>query len=287
MDLISIIVPFFNRKNNLIKCLSSIQIQTYKNLEVVIVNDGSTDNTIIESINDIFLNTDKRFRLINSNVNLGPLKARHLGYLNCKGKYIGFVDSDDFIDEDMYCILKNKIDFYDADISMCGMWNSTNENPKESIRIKYTSNKCYYNEVFIKYANWNFKTGSNCNKLYKSYLISKNKYWKTKNRLDINEDYLINFHAFKNSKSVVTCSDILYHALYNKSSYSRKISDIDLTREILFTMNEVYHHFNDKEDLIQIDKFYKILFSNSTHLKFLNLINDYKLKENIIRAINS
>ena len=54
MDLISIIVPFFNRKINLIKCLSSIQIQTYKNLEVVIVNDGSTDKTIIDSINDIY-----------------------------------------------------------------------------------------------------------------------------------------------------------------------------------------------------------------------------------------
>lgn len=115
--LISVIVPAYNIENYIENCLESIIRQTYKNLEIIVIDDGSTDNT--GKIIDNFSNFDKRIKVIHKK-NEGVSKARLLGVEESKGEYIGFVDGDDQIEKYMYEHLLNNALKYRADISHCG-----------------------------------------------------------------------------------------------------------------------------------------------------------------------
>ena len=99
MKLISVIVPAYNVENYIAKCLDSILNQTYKNLEIIVVDDGSTDNTL--SIIDSYSAKDNRIKAIHQD-NMGVAAARNAGLLAATGDYYGFVDSDDTIEPAMY-----------------------------------------------------------------------------------------------------------------------------------------------------------------------------------------
>lgn len=113
-DLLSIIVPVYNVQDYLEQCVSSICNQTYKNLEIILVNDGSTDNSA--SICEKFAEMDSRIKLI-SQENQGVVRARKKGVNLARGTYIGFVDADDYIDRDMYQQLMDCKDDFDLVIS--------------------------------------------------------------------------------------------------------------------------------------------------------------------------
>lgn len=98
-DLISVIVPVYNVEKYLHKCINSILNQTYKNLEIILIDDGSTDNS--GKICDEYALKDNRIKVIHKE-NGGLSSARNAGLDICSGDYIGFVDSDDYIAEDMY-----------------------------------------------------------------------------------------------------------------------------------------------------------------------------------------
>ena len=115
---ISIIVPVYNVENYVSKCLDSIINQSYKNLEIIIINDGSTDKS--GEICEYYSAKDDRMVLIHQK-NQGVSMARNNALDIAAGDYIGFIDSDDWIAPDMYSTLyKNAIE-YDADISMCNL----------------------------------------------------------------------------------------------------------------------------------------------------------------------
>ena len=97
-DLISVIVPAYNAEAFIERCLNSLLRQTYENLEIICINDASTDNTAqtVKKIND------PRVRLINNEQNFGISLTRNRGMEIARGKYIGFIDSDDFVDPDFY-----------------------------------------------------------------------------------------------------------------------------------------------------------------------------------------
>lgn len=117
MELISIIVPVYNVEEYLPKCLDSIINQTYKNLEIILVDDGSTDNS--GKICDEYAFKDNRIKVIHK-VNGGLSDARNAGLDICTGDYIGFVDSDDYIDKDMYALLYEFGFENNLDVAMCG-----------------------------------------------------------------------------------------------------------------------------------------------------------------------
>lgn len=96
---ISIIVPIYNSENDLDQCIESIVNQTYKNLEIILVNDGSTDNSV--NICKNWEANDSRIILIDKQ-NEGVAKTRNEGLKIATGDYIGFVDHDDFIEPEMY-----------------------------------------------------------------------------------------------------------------------------------------------------------------------------------------
>lgn len=115
-DLISIIVPVYNIEKYLNRCIKSIVKQTYNNLEIILVNDGSTDTSL--SICDEWEHKDKRIKIL-SQPNRGVSEARMNGLKSANGKYVSFIDGDDYIEEHYFEILHQNIIKYDADMVCC------------------------------------------------------------------------------------------------------------------------------------------------------------------------
>lgn len=116
--LISVIVPVYKAEKYLDKCVKSIQNQTYRNLEIILVNDGSPDRC--GEICDVLAKGDPRIRVFHKE-NGGQSSARNMGLDNMTGEYVGFVDSDDWIEPDMYQRLYSLCVMHNAQISCCGI----------------------------------------------------------------------------------------------------------------------------------------------------------------------
>jgi len=125
-DKISIIIPTYNAERTIARCVNSIQEQTYSDLEIIIVNDGSKDST--ERIVHLLKKNDERIKLITI-PNGGVSHARNVGIENATGDYITFVDSDDYIDSDMYECLLEVAKEYDVKIVHCS-YKNVSENEK-------------------------------------------------------------------------------------------------------------------------------------------------------------
>lgn len=129
MELISVIVPVYNVEDYLEKCLDSIINQTYKNLEIILIDDGSTDSS--SRICDAYAERDGRIKVIHRK-NGGPSEARNDGIAAATGDYIMFVDSDDYMDTDTAQFLIDNAKKHDADISICGFrYADTDGNTRE------------------------------------------------------------------------------------------------------------------------------------------------------------
>ena len=118
MDLISVIVPVYKVEKYLDRCVQSIVDQTYRNLEIILVDDGSPDNC--PAMCDAWAEKDKRVKVIHKE-NGGLSDARNAGMIAASAEYIGFVDSDDYISNGMYQLLYENLHTNDSDVAACGV----------------------------------------------------------------------------------------------------------------------------------------------------------------------
>lgn len=214
-SLISIIIPVFNMEDKLNKCIQSVINQTYDNLEIILVNDGSKDNSL--KICENYKNIDNRIKLISINNN-GVSNARNIGIKNATGKYIGFVDSDDYIDNDMFETLYNNIKDNNADLSIIGYQIETIDNKV----IKNTNLDKYENieimtqsQVYEKILDKNYFQGYCWNKLFKSDLL-KDIFFDA--NIYICEDLLFVCEYLKKCKTIVYNRKNSYHYVYYQNS---------------------------------------------------------------------
>lgn len=133
---VSIIMPVYNVEKYLKKCLNSLINQTLDDIEIICVNDGSTDNS--DKILQEFAQKDSRIKILTQS-NKGQSVARNLAIENANGEYLGFVDSDDWVDLDYFEKLYNIAIKYDCDIACAGFKRCGNL--KSSIRKHYTDIK--------------------------------------------------------------------------------------------------------------------------------------------------
>lgn len=223
MEKVSIIIPCYNMEKTMLRTLNSIREQEYSNLEAIIINDGSTDNT--QAIAEKYIQMDNRFKLINIQ-NKGVSNARNVGLDNCDGDYITFIDGDDnyttpYAIFTMVKAIKEK----NADICACNFnnkWlNSYYLNAEFNLNNKSDVIKFYQTDVSVVW-----------NKLYKKSCISQ----KFHTDLEQNEDVIFNIENLVNCSLVITIQDNLLNYiskkdvewvnLYNQSGAESILNDI-------------------------------------------------------------
>lgn len=215
-DLISIIVPCYKVEEYLDQCIKSIVNQSYKNLEIILVDDGSPDNCSL--ICDEWSNKDSRIKVIHKQ-NGGISSARNAGLDIVTGKYISFIDSDDFIDETFVESLYTNLIQNDADISCCGYYHYFNENLKE-IRhfknIQLLMNSC---EAIKKMNTIGYFGVGVWNKLYKIELFSYIRFPIGK----LAEDWFILYKLIHESNKIYYDSEPKYYYRQRAGSLTRNV----------------------------------------------------------------
>lgn len=243
---ISVIVPVYNVEKYLKQCLDSIVNQTYKNLEIIIVNDGTKDNSM--KIVEEYLQ-DKRIKVINKE-NGGLSSARNIGIKEATGDYISFIDSDDYISLNMYEDLVKNINGEDIIIFN---YSRLDDKTKKIVKNKYIKNnkmiildkKLNYLYSRIELVCWN--------KIYKATFIKEKKI----NFLEIvNEDVFWNIEVFYSAESVKILNQDYYYYRINRSDSITAKGKIK----------------NSKDFLLQKES-YKVIISNLNNLIENNLEN--------------
>ena len=220
MSEISIIVPVYNVEKYLENCIESILNQTFKDFELILVDDGSTDNS--GKICDIYEKKDSRIKVIHKN-NGGLSSARNAGLDIACGKYVGFIDSDDSIHPRMYEILYDLIKKYESDISCCNykkiydIFKDEYENVN-SLEVIEMSNieaikNLYDKEIGVKLV-------IACNKLYRKNLFDNIRYKVGR----VHEDEFMAHRILYNCKKITYVDNELYYYLQREGSIMSQIS---------------------------------------------------------------
>lgn len=200
-DLISIVVPIYNMEKYLVKCLDSIVGQTYENLEIILVNDGSKDSSL--TICREYAQRDKRIVVLDKE-NGGQGSARNTGMDVATGEWIGFIDSDDWIVPDMYEVLLGHCLRHNADIGVCDVFTETPVEKNEVIKVMDYSE--FYPELI-----YDSISSHPCNKLFRRSLYEQNSHgrirFSDRNSVD---DMMIMPEIFDDAHKIVITNRTLY-----------------------------------------------------------------------------
>lgn len=260
--MLSVIVAAYNVEKYIEKCINSLVNQTYKNLEILVVNDGSTDNTkeIIEKYEKKY----KNLKLLNKE-NGGLSSARNFGLKNTKKKYVTFVDGDDYLDLNTYEIVMKKIEKEQTDL---GIFNFKKIFPQKMVNSKL-SEEIYKNnflkQLFSKSAEIDIVVW---NKIFKTDIILKNKIY-FKNRAYFEDTgFIFRYLYFVKNVSLINLP--LYNYVQRENSITKKFNPI-----IISSCENTYKI---------IKEFYK---KNNEYEKYKNEIEDMYLRMKIYTLNNS
>lgn len=282
MDKISVIVPIYNCEQYLERCIESIRNQTFSNLEIILVNDGSTDASI--EICRFYEQLDSRVKVVDK-TNGGAAEARNYGLRNATGKYIGFVDSDDYIDAEMYEVLYNNIMENHSVIASGIEVNLYDENlecaEKESLFIEKTIQK----EQLVKgllYHNQKFLEGV-CNKLFHKSLFENNEF-----PIGLtNEDVLVVSNIYMRIKEMHISSRAKYYYCHRDNSvttskFSEKTYDrVEISKRVNKNFENLEYKFiksgqKFNELYAQRGVVYKMYISGITDQRYKSELKKYR-----------
>lgn len=260
-DLISIIVPIYHVEAYLEQCIWSIRNQTYKNLEIILVDDGSDDRC--PQICDSHAQDDKRIKVIHKE-NGGLDSARKAGMLAATGKYVGYVDSDDWIEPDMYERLLTYMQKYEVEVVESGVIDAYAD--KERRRTPYIEEGCYKDEDFIRavepkilYAGvfWSFGISPYLwSKLFLKDRIEKYQMIEDLTNI-IHNDTMVSLPCIAESKKVYITHDCYYHYRVRSNSLKRKCKT-DEAENLLKCYSEIFSRFTGT----------KLCTKNDTQIKY-------------------
>lgn len=222
--LLSIIVPVYNIKDCLERCVESIRNQTWRNLEILLVDDGSTDGT--GALCDALGERDGRIRVFHKE-NGGSSSARNLGIREAKGAWLGFVDSDDWIDADMYERLLETALAFGADIAQASRDEIDAQGkrrpdvctpPKETC---FCASRDFMRELLLHRGDCSF-----CTKLVKRELFETRRFPEGK----LNEDFYLLVDLLSCIDGICILPDQMYHVFYRIGSNTRRKDKNDFSR---------------------------------------------------------
>ena len=309
-DLITIIIPIYNNQESIGRCLDSIINQTYNNLEIILINDGSTDDSL--SICNKYSQIDDRIIIINNKSNMGVSYSRNMGLKKANGKFIGFVDADDYIERNMYEVMYYNCVKFGADCCQCGAYLDDN-----SYRSSCTDNlhmidnrdilfNMIYN-CFISYVVWDkLFTRESLNSIIFDEGIYKHE----------DAKFVVTF--FENCNNVVFIKDVLYHykddyghSLCKHKNLSDNLELIKINQEIDNKINNILWDYKDefynnkyyidikyilnqiiengfkdkKEDILSFIQFVKNFFKEHNHIDDDKIIEINSLVMQIEKSI--
>jgi glycosyltransferase involved in cell wall biosynthesis len=216
---ITVIVPAYNVAPFIEHTLNTVLNQMCVSLELVVVDDCSSDSTS-ELIQKVALN-DRRVKVIEHNVNKGLHAARISGAKEALGAYIGFVDGDDWVDPEMYGKMLSVARESNADIVICGAGSVTPSGEDMGDKVRFRSRVRYDNIAALrKFCHLGLGTGVLWNKIYRSEIIRSNLIIDLPRDVDSGADYIVNFGAFADSRSVVAIPEVLYSYVQRMDSMS-------------------------------------------------------------------
>lgn len=272
--LVSIIIPIYNVEEYLDKCIISVLSQSYRNIEILLINDGSTDNSKL--ICEKYKKKDRRISIINT-VNRGVSHARNIGIKCSKGKYLLFIDSDDdieitYVEKLLISILESN-----SDLSFCYSKFIYSEKEKvdlfglENIKVLTKNIKNDFALLeFVFYRIWGI--------LYKADIIKNNNIF-FKEFLLIAEDHIFNYEYLKYSKVYNFVDEYLYNYYIRKKISLSKYKNCKTFEDELYNLKqkkEFLLKFLDDKVLIKesIDRYVSMLMRKYSDINGLN-INDF------------
>ena len=289
--MISVIIPIYNAEKFLRECLDSIVRQTYSDLEIILVNDGSTDSSL--DICREYAAKDGRI-LVVSQENKGQMAAWITGVGLSKGQYIGFVDSDDYIEDEMYEKMLAQTEKYDTDIVMCGRRTFDTK----SAVIGDLGMKEYYSEEEISEIHaLVFPSLHNCisqarwDKLFKRELLIPNMERYCRRTVRTMEDRFIVSSCLLHARTFSVVNEPLYNWRVTKNSSSKKARrELSEIVELLYTTQEqmlrdlgLLEKYRKRLELTRLDYMRMIIIRNLSRKNDLTLLEKKQMAEEILR----
>lgn len=277
---VSIIIPYHNVEAYISQCLESVVNQTLTDIEIIMINDASTDNS--KKIVEDFAQNDNRIIMLETKELSGQANARNIGLKIAQGEYIGFVDSDDWIDTSMFEKLYNKAKFQDSDITMCCVKLYDDETSE------FSENDYYSLKSLEKYSNDSFSPEDTkhdllninvviWNKIYKRYFLESTKekladgfiyedlpfffgtYLKA-NKINIVWEYLYFYRQNRKYSTMQNIDKKVYDRIPMVSLAYEKLKQANFYKEIeidvlSWIIDDIFHRFTLLEE-----KYYKEYF---------------------------
>lgn len=255
---VSVIVPVYNVEIYLKKCINSILNQTFRNLEIILVDDGSTDDSGI--ICDEYALIDERLKVIHKE-NGGLSSARNIGIDNATGDYLAFIDSDDWIEPNMLEVLLERIKQDNSDISICEYLEVYNEEEKIT-NTTMIENKIFTNYKALKniYDNkLNITMTVTWNKLYKKELFKNITFPNGK----IHEDEFTTYKLLYAAEKVSYINKKMYYYRQRENSIMKS----KFSKKRLDTLDAIEERVDFMKDIVKDDELY-----NMTIVFYYNVI---------------
>jgi len=235
---VTVILPIYNVEQYLPKCLASVVQQTLKDIEIICVNDGSTDNCL--KILEDFKSKDNRIKIINKQ-NAGLGNARNTGLEVAEGEYISFIDSDDYIDENFLELLYMEAKENDADVACGGIKRENDGDTYFLINYPQTviTDDIYQKILISKATQFSFVW----NKIYKHSFLNENK---LKFMPDVNfEDLIYTPQIMLKSNVLITVPNTFYHYVKREKSIFQNSENIDLQKDKLFSLKFMCEYYKN------------------------------------------
>lgn len=279
---LSVILPVYNVEKYLERCLDSIINQTFKDFELLIVNDGSPDNSHL--ICDAYAKKDDRIKIFKKS-NGGLSSARNYGLNRANGDCIAFVDSDDYLDLNMFQFMIDAILKYGTSISICGRNDvfvdgrikAVNSFSEDTILSNQTALELLVKDESINSFAWN--------KIYRRELFEDIRFPDGR----IYEDIAVMFKIFNKANKIVHIKDSLYFYLHNTEGISRsKGKELIIAKDLFYAHHERYQFIRDKSEyhaVLQISEKQAFLFAiNYLHRMVLSKLSFTEFKNILFLA---
>lgn len=278
--LVSIIIPVYNAENMIKRCVDSVRYQTYTLLEIILVDDGSTDSSGIFC--DQFAQNDDRITVIHKERG-GVSSARNAGIQVAIGKYILFVDSDDYIRTDYIYRQVAKFEESNVDILICGYVRIKNNEKdiRDLIEKKFESLEDFSHEFLYYYNGWFINAV--WNKMFRRELIQC--YFDES--ISVGEDFLFNLGYLKNCKQILVCDITGYYYIVSQNLSLGKVYEINRIELIICLHNQMVEFYKQISSCSNVKIVHDRVFPTAISLYIVNLVKVKSIsKHDKIKIIN-